>query len=72
MEEPSKTGYYSAKADSLFGHVVYKTPDGKLVKVTEVCEKKSESIWDDKILIGPITKFVANRQRKDRYDSFSK
>ena len=70
MEKPPKMGYYSARADSIIGHVVYKTPDGKLVKVTEICEKKCDSNWNDKVLVGPVTQLVQNRYR-DRYDRYS-
>ena len=53
-------GLYSAKADSLFGHFLYETPEGKTVVVTAVYNKGDEHSyeWDDKIVIGPLSRFI--------------
>ena len=49
-------GYYSAIADRKFGHHVYRTPNGKTVKVTEAiqADKSPMSKWEDLKCVGEI------------------
>lgn len=60
-------GYYSPKADSYYGTVVYKTPDGKEVYVTGVFESKESAEenyrWPDKVFVSEVTEFVRSYKR---------
>lgn len=50
-----KYAFYSAEADALYGHCVYKVK-GKETLVTIVCESKDQAKgWPDAVLVGQIT-----------------
>jgi hypothetical protein len=52
-------GYYSAYADSQFGHCIYLTPDGLKVKVTEITRQdKPAGKWNDFVYLGEVTECI--------------
>jgi cellobiose-specific phosphotransferase system component IIB len=55
-------GLYSARAACLYGHIIYLDEHGNKVTVTAVCEEGKEDNynWSDKVVVGPVTKFVAS------------
>ena len=53
-------GVYSSKQETVCGSVEYATPGGGTVIVTEVDSIRGRpgSLWDDKVDVGPVTRFV--------------
>lgn len=58
-------GFYSEKGAKLGGTSIYATPDGKEVEVSCVDENPSapEYKWDDKVYVGPVTRWIRTAQR---------
>jgi len=57
-----RIAYYSESSDEMRGHTIWKTPDGKLVKATEVCKKDavpSHLLRGDNVFVGAVTEFVS-------------
>ena len=58
-------GYYSAHADRQFGHCLYKTPDGLVIKITEVTSKdKPFGRWNDYVCLGEVTDYIKSNTVK--------
>jgi len=57
-------GFYSKKAASLYGFIVYTDEEGNKVNVTEVVQdnKSPTSSYNDLIYVGPVCRFVKNNQ----------
>ena len=60
-----KIGFYSEKAASRYGTVIYTTPTGGTTEVTAVQEANSLADyddssykWDDKVMIGEVVSYV--------------
>ena len=63
----TKHGWYSAKQSKLAGEIVYTTPDGSEVVLTEVSPTKDyPSEWDDVEYVGPVVSFV-RRLSEEKY-----
>lgn len=60
-------GWYSAYADQMFGHVVYKTSDGLTVKITEVCDSidNPTGSWNDYVCLGEVIECLTIRPIKE-------
>lgn len=58
-------GYYSLKQAIVIGYATYITPDGKLVKVTEVVTEgtKISDRWDDLEYVGTVMKLVKSKRK---------
>ena len=56
-------GYYSAASDKINGYSIWRTEDGRAVKITQVFEGKNESSWTDSIVIGPVTTFISGHRK---------
>lgn len=60
-----KHGFYSAEADLSYGTCDYKTPDGRVVKVTAVYYSDTSSggyFWHDVVYVGVVTECVASHK----------
>lgn len=54
-----KHGWYSQKMASRGFVVIYATPDGQEVRVTDVTYSKRHNLgWDDVVYVGPVTRFI--------------
>ena len=51
-------GFYSKKAHKITHSCIYETPDGKEVELTCVTENPDDYKWDDKVCVGPVTRFL--------------
>lgn len=53
-------GVYSAKAAEKIGTKIWQRPDGTEVEVVSVADdpKCLSFLWDDKVFVGEVTKFV--------------
>ena len=56
-------GYYSAASDKINGYSIWRTEDGREVKITQVFEGENESSWTDSIVIGPVTTFISGHRK---------
>lgn len=51
MSKPNRV-YYSAKADAIHGHVIYRNPAGETVKASVVNEPEGVFLWEDAVDLG--------------------
>ena len=66
-------GWYSRKQEMMNGYLVYRSPSGEEVGVTEVTSENEKpfSVFDDIISVGEVTEFVkcSAPERLNRYDA---
>ena len=67
-------GFYSAKADEMFGHVVYLNSEGQEVKITYATKDPLigyyQYLFEDKQFVGPLDKLVASKTKNNKkYDA---
>ena len=63
----NEIGWYSEKQARTGGVVVYETPDGGQVEVTEVTITESyNSNFNDAVCVGPVTKCIRPLPRLER------
>ncbi len=62
-------GWYSAKADESFGHVIYLNDGGKEVKVMNVSLSTEcpSYKWDDKVYVGEVTEYLRGSKQHDNF-----
>jgi hypothetical protein len=65
--------WYSAKADSLFGHAVYRNENGKEVVLTiadsnpDTGDDRSKYNWEDSVYVGEVVEEGLVRATEDPY-----
>ena len=63
FREKTYVGFYSKKAASLVGTVLYSNPDGKTVEVTAIIEIGHEDTynWEDKVNVGIVSEYKCRK-----------
>ena len=56
--KPEFRGYYSPQQERIAGSIIYKTPEGYSVRVTEIRSDASKPNWSDAIYVGRVTDYV--------------